>query len=131
MFPPLGDYDQPRTSGPSLQPQEPAVLAAVTLQHRWVDRSPRVLYGKQLRVCYRLLIGGIVTLELVGIDDPTGNPIRAPRRTFKGMCWDEIQAHGGRDGTGRPVVLAVSAPDDAEAALLSWLEDVGLLLGDD
>jgi hypothetical protein len=123
MLPPSADHDHPFIG----EPTEPAVLAAVTLIHRWVDRSPRVLYGKQLRVCYRVLTGGIVTLELVGVDDPTGNPIRAPRRTFKGMCWDEIQAHGGRNGDGRPVVLqGVAGPDDAEPALLSWLESVGL-----
>lgn len=107
------------------------MLADVTLKHRWGDRAPRALYGKTLRVCYRVLSGGIVTRQLVRIDDLTGNAVPAPRCTFPGMRWDEEQEHGGREGDGRPVVLAVSDPDDAEAALLSWLEDVGLLLGDD
>jgi hypothetical protein len=112
---------------------EPTALASVTLQHRWADRMPRVLYGKHLRVCYRLLADGVVTRQLVGVDDPSGTPFPRAQRVFRWFNWTEEQERGGRDGTGRPVVLVADAEgrltshDDAEAALLSWLESVGLI----
>jgi hypothetical protein len=105
--------------------QEPATVAAVTLQHHWADRLPRVLYGKHLRVCYRLLADGVVTRQLVGVDDPSGTPFPSAQRTFRWLDWSEQQERGGVQGTGGPVVLKVD--DDAEAALLSWLESVRLI----
>jgi hypothetical protein len=73
------------------------------------------------------LDNGAVTRQLVGVDSPDGKPIRAPRRTFPGFDWTEQQERGGREGDGRPVVLKGVDPDDAEAALMTWLESVGLL----
>jgi hypothetical protein len=108
------------------EPDSPYVLASVTLSHRWVDRAPRPLYGKSLRVHYRLRSDGVVTRQLVGLDDPTGNPVAAPRRTFPGLNWAEEQEHGGREGKGRPVVLDCDPAEPAEPVLLSWLEAVGL-----
>jgi hypothetical protein len=107
-------------------PASPHVLASVTLQHKWIDRVPRPLYGKSMRVPYRLRSDDAVTRQLVGVDDPTGNPIAAPHRTFAFLDWTEQQERGGREGKGRLVVLKVSGPADAEAALLGWLKGVGL-----
>jgi hypothetical protein len=89
-----------------------------------------VLYGKSLRICYRLLADGVVTRQLVGIDDPSGTPIAAPRRTFPGLDWSEQQERGGVAGKGRPVVLQFDQ-DEAEAALMTWLEAVGLYVPGD
>jgi hypothetical protein len=125
---PSADQDQPFIG----EPQEPAILAAVRLSHRWTDRSPRQLDGKTLIVSYRVLDNGAVTRQLVNIVDRAGFPVPAPRRTFPGLNWDEEQEHGGQDGTGAPVVLKVADRADAEAALLGWLESVGLKpVGDD
>lgn len=118
---PSADQDQPLS-----RPDSPYTVASITLQHRWADRSPKQLYGKSLRIHYRLRSEGTVTRQLVGVDDPSGNPIAAPRRTFPGLDWSEAQEHGGREGKGRPVVLTFD-PDEAQEALLSWLESVGLL----
>jgi hypothetical protein len=123
---PSADQDQPLTD-----PDSPYVVASVTLQHRWADRSPRVLYGKSLRVHYRLRSDGCVTRQLVGIDDVAGSPIPSPRRTFPGLNWAEEQERGGRQGQGRPVVLQVAPDEEPADVLRSWLEDVGLLSGDD
>lgn len=124
---PSADQDQPRTD----QPDSPHVLASVTLLHKWIDRSPRWLFGKHLRVCYRLLSDGAVVRQLVGVDTPGGDPIAAARRTFPSLNWAEEQERGGREGKGRPVVLKVSDPADAEGALMTWLESVELLGDDD
>src|SRR5215216_4580627 len=92
MLPPSADHDHPFIG----QPPEPAVLAAVTLKHRWGDRAPRALYGKTLRVCYRVLSGGIVTRQLVRIDDLTGNAVPAPTTH---LPWHAL---GRRTGTRWP-----------------------------
>jgi hypothetical protein len=105
--------------------QEPTTVASVTLQHHWIDRTPRVLYGKHLRVCYRLRSDGCCTRQLVGVDDPSGTPFPSAQRVFRWFNWSEEQERDGRDGTGGPVVLV--ADDDPEAALLTWLESVGLI----
>jgi hypothetical protein len=110
----------------AVKPDSPYVVASFTLTHRWADRSPRVLYGKSLRVCYRLRSDGVVTRQLVGLDDVTGVPVAAPRRSFAWMNWREEQERGGREGMGRPVVLDCDPAEPAEPVLLTWLEAVGL-----
>jgi hypothetical protein len=91
---PSADQDQPL----ALQPEEPAVLAAVRLSHRYGDRAPRVLYGKTLVVCYRVLDNGAVTRQLVRVDDPKGNPVPAPRRTFRSLTGLKNRNRTARTG---------------------------------
>jgi hypothetical protein len=103
--------------------QEPATVSSVTLQHCW-SGLPAPLHGMTLEVCYRLRSDGAVTRQLTGLRDVLGELVNS--RTFAWMNWREEQERGGVQGTGRPVVLLVAGRDDAEAALLSWLESVGL-----
>jgi len=103
----------------------PYVLAAVNLSHRW-SGEPAQLDGRTLVICYRLRSDGAVTRELVDLLDRSGEPIPAPRRAFAFLDWSEQQEHGGRQGTGRPVVLACDPAEPAEPVLLTWLERVGL-----
>jgi hypothetical protein len=103
--------------------QEPATVAAVTLQHCW-SGLPAPLHGMTLEVCYRVYADGTTTRQLTGLRDVLGELVNG--RRFAWMNWQEQQERGGRDGTGRPVVLKLAGRDDAEAALLTWLESVGL-----
>jgi len=100
----------------------PYVLAAVDLSHRW---SGEPLDGLTLRICYRLRSNGAVTRQLVDLLGRDGKPM-PPRRAPVPLDWSERQEHGGRQGTGRPVVLDCDPAEPAEPVLLTWLERVGL-----
>lgn len=114
---------------PTTDEARPYVLAAVDLAHRWTG-EPTELDGLTLIVCYRLKSDGVVTMQLVDLEDQDGKAIPSPRRTFGGMDWSEWQARGGRQGKGRPVVLDCDPSEPAEPVLLTWLEQVGLCVPD-
>jgi hypothetical protein len=106
----------------------PYVVAAVNLAHQW-SGEPSELDGLTLRICYRLRSDGAVTRQLVELQDQAGAPIPA-RRAPVPLDWTEQQEHGGRLGTGKPVVLDCDPAEPAEPVLLTWLERVGLTDGE-
>jgi len=89
----------PRTMGTAVD-GEPSIVCSVVLEHKWLDRKPGQLRGRNLRVRWRLYDDGAITSRLLDVLDAKGQPL--DRRWFLGMDFTEAQE---RDGGGRRVVL--------------------------